>query len=109
LGCPFGCATSHRKAQSAKRSKEYYSSGDGKKKKKALNRKRFDNRYSKGNICFITKSEENNNLSKPFFEYESFVSYLHFLVCALENRHIFRSEIVSLIQKVRQHSLESWP
>lgn len=95
LGCPFGCADSHRHTKSNKRSHEYYKTPEGKVKKKELNRRRGDSKAKQS----VSKKERN-----------SFIFYLHYIMTQIEHNRFLISAVEVQYQKylkiVRQHSLE---
>ena len=58
MRCPVGCRTRHEARASSERSADYYKSGPGRKKKKALNRKRSQQSGQPGNADHENKEEE---------------------------------------------------
>jgi hypothetical protein len=91
LLCPFGCRECRRKQNSLKRSKEYYSTPQGKRKKKALNRRRS-----------VKSEKKPDNFAHD--DSSALVTYLCFLIGFLERRRVSRKDVVVLIEEVRQHS-----
>ena len=92
LYCPFGCRDSRKRQNSIQRSKEYYSTPEGKGKKKVLNRRR---------------SGKSKKISEDFVPDDAspLVTYLCFLIGFLERRRVSRNDVVVLIEEVRQHSI----
>lgn len=103
LGCPFGCREAQRKRRSTQRSVEYYSTPEGKTKKKIQNGKR---RPGEG------RADHDRQLPGPQREREGFrwdavmVGYVRMVTSLIEQRWVSEAEIVEmLVRTVRQHSM----
>lgn len=113
LRCPFGCRDAHRKESLKRRSAEWYRSEKGKKKKKALNRRRSLKTLSENSTESLA-SEELSEQKVPIVQDESkgvfntgTLSYLQMLISLIEGRLVSLDEITKmLLKKVRQHSID---
>lgn len=98
LGCPFGCRDAHRKGRDNKRSKKYYQTPEGKKKKSYINL----NARRKKKVQFQKYSA---NGEKMTFD-EKIVSYLETVLSLIEERHVSQREILFILaKKKRQHRI----
>lgn len=104
IRCPFGCRECHKKAASNKRSRAYYKTIDGKKKKRRQNAKRY---HLPKEIPI--KNEKDESLPE---EKGSFVGHIRFILSLIEGRFISWQEINDILaacfKKWRQHPLEYW-
>lgn len=100
MGCPFGCAETHRKRQWRQTSKEYYQSVEGKRKKSAINQRR----KNKGTPAQTPAPTE---VPQPAPEIPwLLVGYVQRVVSAIERRRVSREEILAMLGKEkRQHSM----
>lgn len=102
IRCPFGCRECNKKATSNKRSRAYYKTIAGKKKKQKQN----ENRYRRSNQSSI----ETKKSSKE--EKGSFLGYLRFILSIIEGRFISWQDINDILEacfkKWSQHPLEYW-
>lgn len=100
IGCPFGCQGAHRKERSAQRSKEYYSSEEGKVKKRYHNEKRC----KKTNAADVGESSAETSEGSAC-DAET-ISYIRSVTSLVEGRQVSRQEIEQMLERVmRQHSL----
>jgi hypothetical protein len=104
LGCPFGCKDAYRKRGSVKRSVEYYSTPEGKFKKKLQNGKRSRVETK----AAIKACEQTGNglvlpqhrISKPV------LCYLRMVISLIEGRPVSAAEILEMLARIlRQHSI----
>jgi hypothetical protein len=99
LRCPFGCREAYRQQSSIQRSTAYYRTEEGRRKKKALNQKRYIRSRSEDNASEPASVPESENKS-PVLEHLSAITSL------IEGRKVSIEEIEDLLaQKGRQHSL----
>jgi hypothetical protein len=93
LFCPFGCRILRRRELSNKRSREYYQTPEGRKKKQTLNRGR-------------SKSRKLTGGSKHKWSREILL-YLHFILKRTEKIHFNLLQLRDMVEEilVRQHSL----
>lgn len=99
LGCPFGCRDARRKLGSAKRSMEYYSTPEGKFKKKLQNGKRC---RTKTEAAVNESGQAGKNLVLP----EPVLCYLRMVVSLIEGRRVSAAEILEVLSRIlRQHSI----
>jgi len=103
LGCPFGCRAAHRKRCSTQRSVEYYSTEEGKTKKKLQNGKRRQG---------PARADHPGQRGGPPLEREGFrfdtlmVGYVRMVTSRIEERRVSEEEIVEmLVRTMRQHSM----
>ena len=104
LGCPFGCREAHRKAASNQRSLAYYQTDDGRKRKQALNQRRF------------LLSARASPLPPPPTPPEpipwpvTIVKHVQQVVSWIEGRALGWPEVLSLLRRiVRQHRIVRQP
>ena len=97
LRCPFGCREAHRKRRSTERSVAYYTTAEGKVKKKMQNGKR-----AQGGV----RADANPAVAKaPEFP-AGMVGYVAMLASLIEGRPVSEEEIVRmLLRAMRQHSM----
>ena len=97
LRCPFGCRQAHRKISSAKRSKEYYRTKEGKFKKKLLNGRR----KSPKNI-----KQENDHSDACSID-RTTLYHIQLVTGMIEGRAIAFADILSMVRDLlRQHSID---
>ena len=96
LGCPFGCCEAHRKAQSKRRSTDYYQDEQGKEKKRALNARR---RHT-------STAQPASPPEAPLPWPRPIVEYLCVAIGLIEGRPVSLSEILEMLTRaVRQHGM----
>jgi len=98
LRCPFGCREAHRKRRSTERSVAYYTTAEGKVKKKLQNGKRV--RRGGG-------SDGATGPETKVLEWQaSMVSYVAMVASLIEGRRVSQAEMLGrLVRAVRQHSM----
>jgi hypothetical protein len=104
LGCPFGCKDAHRKRGSIKRSVEYYSTPEGKFKKKLQNDKRgMADARAVVNDC----EPAGSNLMQHECRFDAPVlCYLRMVITLIEGRRVSAAELLEMLARVlRQHSI----
>lgn len=95
LGCPFGCREAHRKQRSSERSSAYYTTAEGKVKKKVQNGKRVQ-----GGTRAAAKHPGGLVLVA------SMVGYLAMVASLIERRRVSKEEILQMLARaMRQHSM----
>ena len=104
LGCPFGCKDAHRKRGSAKRSVEYYSTPEGKFKKKLQNGKRG---RAETKAVINDCEQAGKNLVLPEHRIgEQMLCYLRMAISLIEGRRVSAAEILEMLARIlRQHSI----
>jgi hypothetical protein len=123
LRCPFGCREAHSTKSSAERVAAYYSTKEGKTKKKALNNKRSkhapDPPSKKEQRNQIMRSEPTEPGTSPAPEEAGtsnanedirfdagIVTYVQVVTSLIEGRRVSRDEILHMLRRVmRQHRL----
>ena len=96
LRCPFGCGQAHRKRSSTERSVAYYTTVEGKAKKKMQNGKRVRN-----GRCAPTPPEGGN-----LELHASTVRYVAVVASLIEGRRVSEAEMHwRLARAMRQHSM----
>ena len=104
LGCPFGCKEAHRKRRSIQRSVEYYSTDEGKTKKKIQNGKR-----SQGDVRADHNQQaiSGRRLERDGVRLDAvIVGYVRMVTSLIEKRRVSENEIVEmLVRAMRQHSI----
>jgi hypothetical protein len=106
LRCPFGCRDSHRKESSARRSSEYYGTGNGKDKKKEQNARR--NRQNKRSTPGDTNNIKTVNPVIRLTITAELLSYIQNLLTRIEHCFVSKKEILTLLRKKwRQHSIDN--
>jgi hypothetical protein len=102
-GCPFGCASAHRRREWRRTSAEYYENPQGKKKKSALNQRR------KNKLIATEEAEPAPPAQDPGPGKQIpplLVGYVQRVVSAIEGRRLSREEILAMLAKEkRQHSM----
>lgn len=100
-GCPFGCASEHRRREWRRTSAEYYENPQGKKKKSALNQRR------KNKTIPAVEPEPKASPQTPVKEIPPLlVGYVQRMVSVIEGRPVSREEILAMVVKEkRQHSM----
>jgi hypothetical protein len=97
LRCPFGCREAHRKQRSTERSVAYYTTAEGRAKKKMQNGKR-----AQGGV----RADANPPLTGCLEFPASMVGYIAMVASLIESRPVSEAEIVqSLVRAMRQHSM----
>ena len=98
LRCPFGCREAHCKRRSTERSVAYYTTAEGKVKKKMQNGKRV--RRSQGHVGATGPESET-------LEWQaSMVSYVAMVAGLIEGRRVSQAEMLGrLVRALRQHSM----
>ena len=101
LGCPFGCRQTHRKRRSARRSADYYSTGEGKAKKKDLNGKR------RGCVKNVAGAQPANEPARHERRTDAaVVGYVRIVVSLIEGWRVSEAAIRQMLARaVRQHSM----
>ena len=98
MRCPFGCRDHHRRMTANERSREYYQSDAGKRKKMEANARRYRDRDDTEIYypCQPLKLEFEKNL----------VDYLVLIIRLTERRPVYRDEIENFLRRLqRQRSL----
>lgn len=90
--CVFGCRERHSKGGSQSRSAEYYSSPEGKRKKKAQNQKRSKK----------PREPEPSAPTKDLSLRGQLFKYYAWLCLIFDGRCISRAELLSLVEKIRE-------
>lgn len=104
LGCPFGCKDAHRKRGSIKRSVEYYSTPEGRFKKKIQNGTR-SRAETKAVINECELARKNLVLPEPRID-EQVLCYLRMVISLIEGQQVSAAEILEMLTRVlRQHSM----
>lgn len=97
LRCPFGCREAHRKHRSTERSVAYYTTAEGKAKKKMQNGKRVQRGVRPDANPAVTGA-------LPF--HAGMVGYVAMVVSLIEGRRVSDAEILQmLVRAKRQHSM----
>ena len=104
LGCPFGCKEAHRKRRSIQRSVEYYSTEEGKTKKKIQNGNR---RHGEARADQNRQLRSAAQLERAGAERDAvMVGYVRMVTSLIEKRRVSENEIVEmLVRAMRQHSI----
>jgi len=97
LRCPFGCRDAHRRRESSRRSAAYYRTPEGRIKKRALNRRRYEvSACDSGEAARADASDED----------ESIIVYVCLLIGMISGRSVGRVEVEAMHARIsRQHSL----
>jgi hypothetical protein len=114
MRCPFGCRQAHREENSKKRSAEWYRSEKGRKKKKALNRRRSRQSLSDYGSKYLA-NEESSPPQGHIVEDDIQVvrdivtlSYIQMLISVIEGRFVSLDEVLTMLRKkVRQRSIDN--
>jgi hypothetical protein len=103
LRCPFGCRDEHRKRRSTERSIEYYSTEEGKAKKKSQNRKRGQSERGPGEVVGRDEPEpEREGIRWDI----GIVEYVRLRTSLIEGWPVSRQEILEMLSRaMRQHSI----
>ena len=97
LRCPFGCREAHRKQRSTERSVAYYTTAEGKAKKKMQNGKR-----AQGGV----RADANPPVTRSLEFAAGMVGYIAMVASLIESRPVSEAEIVQrLVRAMRQHSM----
>ena len=98
LGCPFGCREAHRQRRSTERSVAYYTTLEGKAKKKMQNGKRV---RGGGGRAAATQPETGA------LEFQAgMVGYVAMVASLIEGRRVSQAEMLRrLVRALRQHSM----
>ena len=104
LGCPFGCKEAHRKRRSTQRSVEYYSTEEGKTKKKIQNGKR-QHRETRADQKQADVGPQLVRAGVRFIN-GLMVGYVRMVTSLIEARLVSEEEVVKmLVRAMRQHSI----
>jgi len=97
LRCPFGCREVHRKQRSTERSVAYYTTAEGKEKKKNQNGKRVQSGVGPGAHPAVTGALQ---------FHAGMVGYVAMVASLIEGRDVSEAEILQmLVRAMRQHSM----
>jgi hypothetical protein len=97
LRCPFGCREAHRKQRSTERSVAYYTTAEGKAKKKIQNGKR-----AQGGV----QADANPPVTEAVEFPAEMVGYVAMVASLIEGRPVSEEEILQrLVRAMRQHSM----
>jgi hypothetical protein len=97
LRCPFGCREAHRKQRSTERSVAYYTTAEGKAKKKLQNGKR---------VRVGVHADAKPSVPEVSEFPAGMVSYVAMVASLIEGRPVSEAEIVRLlVRALRQHSM----
>ena len=97
LRCPFGCREAHRKQRSIERSVAYYTTEQGKAKKKLQNGKRVQGK---------ARADANHPVTGALEFHAGIVGYIAMVVSLIEGRRVGKEEIFQiLVRAMRQHSM----
>jgi hypothetical protein len=97
LRCPFGCREAHRKQRSTERSVAYYTTAEGKAKKKIQNGKR-----AQGGVQADAKPPVTEAVECP----ADTVGYVAMVASLIEGRRVSQAEMFQrLVRAMRQHSM----
>lgn len=97
LRCPFGCREAHRKRRSTERSVAYYTTLEGKAKKKMQNGKRVRG----GGGRAATQPE-----TRTLEFHAGMVGYVAMVASLIEGRRVRQAEMLRrLVRAMRQHSM----
>ena len=101
LLCPFGCSAAHRRREASERSAVYYRTEEGRKKKSALNRKRYLV-YSPEEPEAAVKEDAMEEADRE----DSILEHVRMVTSLIEGREVSLEEIKEMLKKKgRQHSL----
>lgn len=103
IRCPLGCRSHHKKAGARKRCSEYYQTKDGKRAKRAHNRRRYELKDT---------PPEQPNPDVEANKDKDFMGHMDFMMSLTEGRRVgpYRIQQIYQIffQNWRQHGLEFW-
>jgi hypothetical protein len=101
LGCPFGCSALNRKREASRRSAAYYRTKEGRRKKRALNQRRY--------LVYPAKESEPESKEDAMAEEnseESIIEHVRMVTSLIEGREVSLDEIKEMLKhKERQRSL----
>ena len=107
LSCPFGCRVAHRKKRDNERIKSYYSTANGRLKKKHLNDRRRNQKPGKASGKEAKKKSKRSPRANLNFN-AGIVAYLMVVTSLIEGRRVSRAEILRMLKRsLRQHRLAS--
>ena len=98
LRCPFGCREAHRRQRSIERSVAYYTTEEGKAKKKIQNGKRVQGE---------ARAPANHPLREAPLDFQAgIVGYIAMVAGLIEGRRVSEEEILQMVVRaMRQHSM----
>jgi len=97
LRCPFGCREAHRKQRSTERSVAYYTTAEGKVKKRMQNGKRVQR---------VVRAEPNPPVAGALEFPAGTVGYVAMVASLIEGRRVSEDETLQmLVRAMRQHSM----
>lgn len=97
MRCPFGCREAHRKQRSSERSATYYTTAEGKAKKKMQNGKRAQGEE---------RADGNPPVTGPPPFPAGMVGYVAIVASLIEGRGVSEEEIRQMLARaMRQHSM----
>ena len=100
LRCPFGCRAAHRRRASSARVAAYYRTAEGRQKKRALNRRRYEVGL---HACEVGPAADE---STDGSDGESIVAYVCLLIGLISGRWVGRAAVEALRERIwRQHRL----
>ncbi len=106
IRCPLGCRAHHKKVGARKRCAEYYQTEDGKKVKKAHNRRRYELKETPPEYPEQSNSDVEVNRDKDF------IGHMDFMMSLTEGRRVglYRIEQIykTFFQNWRQQGLVFW-
>jgi len=113
LRCPFGCRQYHRRKSSKERSAKYYRSEKGKKKKKALNERRYkltEADDGREDLAAEGPSKQQGAVTDhkiDFIQDKGILSYIQMVIGLIEGRYVSMDEILKMLQKIsRTHRID---
>lgn len=99
LRCPFGCRDAHRRRESSRRVAAYYGTPEGREKKRALNRRRYEvgvNAASEGSAADDPTDESDDSIA----------GYVCLLIGLISGRSVDREWVAAMHERIsRQHRL----
>ena len=99
LGCPFGCREAHRRQESIRRSVAYYRTDQGRKRKQALNQRRWAASRGQAPAPAPKAGEAPPSAAcQPWPE--PVVEHVRVVVGLIEDRPVSRREILRMLAKV---------
>jgi len=100
LRCPFGCRDAHRRRASLCRVAAYYRSPEGRRKKRALNRRRYE-----VGVDAATAGCAADDFTEASAD-ETIVAYVCLLIWLISGRSMGRVEVLAMHERIsRQHRL----
>jgi hypothetical protein len=100
LRCPFGCRDAHRRGESSRRVAAYYGTPEGRQKKRALNRRRYE--------VGVHTAPEGPTAHGPTDESDdgSIMAYVCLLIWLISGRSVGREWVAAMHARIwRQHRL----